>query len=147
MSKNEDIRKTKLLMQQRLSHGAPSPKLSKMLEILVDHFSMFSFEIMIGSLCYFSAVFLQLNISMILFYGCRSERSKDITGHYFLKFQRKRKVCIIVVCVPLFTCSSYFFVCIHLITLIFRDIMNALSNIGDVVKATEFIGQSSGLLL
>jgi Fanconi anemia group M protein len=43
MSKNEDIRMTKLLMQQRLSHGAPSPKLSKMLEILVDHFSMFSF--------------------------------------------------------------------------------------------------------
>ena len=25
--------------------------------------------------------------------------------------------------------------------------MDALSNIGDVVKATEFIGQSSGLLL
>lgn len=43
MSKNEDIRMTKLLMQQRLSNGAPSPKLSKMLEILVDHYSMFSF--------------------------------------------------------------------------------------------------------
>ncbi|KAJ6878419.1 hypothetical protein NC651_030994 [Populus alba x Populus x berolinensis] len=34
MSKNEDIRKIKLLMQQSLSHGAPSPKLSKMLEKL-----------------------------------------------------------------------------------------------------------------
>lgn len=40
MSKNEDIRKSKLLMQQNLSHGAPSPKLSKMLEVLLDHFSM-----------------------------------------------------------------------------------------------------------
>ena len=40
MSKNEDIRKAKLLMQQNLSHGAPSPKLSKMLEVLLDHFSM-----------------------------------------------------------------------------------------------------------
>jgi hypothetical protein len=37
--KNEDIRKIKLLMQQSLSHGAPSPKLSKMVEVLVDHFS------------------------------------------------------------------------------------------------------------
>lgn len=40
MSKNEDIWKTKLLMQQSLAHGAPSPKLSKMLEVLLDHFSM-----------------------------------------------------------------------------------------------------------
>jgi len=39
MGKNEDIRKIKLLMQQSLSHGAPSPKLSKMVEVLVDHFS------------------------------------------------------------------------------------------------------------
>lgn len=39
MSKNEDIRKIKPLTQQSLSHGAPSPKLSKMLEVLVDHFS------------------------------------------------------------------------------------------------------------
>lgn len=27
-------------MQQVVSHGAPSPKLSKTLEILIDHFSM-----------------------------------------------------------------------------------------------------------
>lgn len=27
----------------------------------------------------------------------------------------------------------------------FRDIINALATIGDLVKATEFIGQSSGL--
>jgi len=39
MSKNEDIRKVKLLMQRSLCHGAPSPKLSKMVEVLVDHFS------------------------------------------------------------------------------------------------------------
>lgn len=51
MSKNEDIRMTKLLMQQRLSNGAPSPKLSKMLEILVAHYSMFSFKILIRRCC------------------------------------------------------------------------------------------------
>lgn len=33
-----------------------------------------------------------------------------------------------------------------IIKLAFRDIMNALASIGDLVKATEFIGQSSGLL-
>lgn len=42
MSRNEDICKAKLIMQQSLSHGAPSPKLSKMLEVLHDHFSMWS---------------------------------------------------------------------------------------------------------
>lgn len=31
--------------------------------------------------------------------------------------------------------------------LLFRDIMNTLATIGDLVKATEFIGQSSGLYL
>ncbi|KAH9757855.1 DEAD-box ATP-dependent RNA helicase FANCM [Citrus sinensis] len=74
MSKNEDIRKVKLLMQQSISHGAQSPKLSKMLEVLVDHFMKTS----------------------------------------------------LVIVLP------------------FRDIMNALATIGDLVKATEFIGQSSG---
>lgn len=32
MSKNEDLMNAKLLMQRSLSHGAPSPKLSKLLE-------------------------------------------------------------------------------------------------------------------
>lgn len=83
---------------------------------------------------------------MILFYGCRDKRSEDITGHYLLEFQRKRKVCIIVVFVPLFTITT--FLLLHLRNFIhFRDIMDALSNIRDVVKATEFIGQSAGLLL
>ncbi|EOA39492.1 hypothetical protein CARUB_v10008097mg [Capsella rubella] len=86
MSKNEDIRKTKLLMQQMLSHGAPSPKLSKMLEILVDHFKV-----------------------------------KDPRTSRVIIFSNFR--------------GSV------------RDIMDALSNIGDVVKATEFIGQSSGKTL
>ncbi|KAL9858727.1 DEAD-box ATP-dependent RNA helicase FANCM [Arabidopsis thaliana] len=86
MSKNEDIRMTKLLMQQRLSHGAPSPKLSKMLEILVDHFKV-----------------------------------KDPKTSRVIIFSNFR--------------GSV------------RDIMNALSNIGDMVKATEFIGQSSGKTL
>lgn len=39
MSRNEDIHKAKLLMQRNLSHGAPNPKISKMLEVLIDHFS------------------------------------------------------------------------------------------------------------
>lgn len=38
MNKNETIAKVKLLMEQSLSHGAPNPKLVKMIEILVDHF-------------------------------------------------------------------------------------------------------------
>lgn len=29
----------------------------------------------------------------------------------------------------------------------YRDIMDALANIGNLVRATEFIGQSSGLTL
>ncbi|CAA7024326.1 unnamed protein product [Microthlaspi erraticum] len=86
MSKNEDIRKTKLLMQQRLSNGATSPKLSKMLEILVDHFKV-----------------------------------KDPKTSRVIIFSNFR--------------GSV------------RDIMDALSNIGDLVKATEFIGQSSGKTL
>lgn len=86
MSKNADIRMTKLLMQQRLSNGAPSPKLSKMLEILVDHYKI-----------------------------------KDPRTSRVIIFSNFR--------------GSV------------RDIMDALSNIGDVVKATEFIGQSSGKTL
>lgn len=40
MGRNEILLKAKRLMQQVVSHGAPSPKLSKTLEILIDHFSM-----------------------------------------------------------------------------------------------------------
>lgn len=40
MGRNEILLKAKHLMQQVVSHGAPSPKLSKTLEILIDHFSM-----------------------------------------------------------------------------------------------------------
>jgi len=43
MSKNEDILKARQLMQQSLSHGASSPKLSKMLEVLLEHFSKYLF--------------------------------------------------------------------------------------------------------
>lgn len=39
MSKNEALWKAKCLMQQSLSSGTPNPKLSKMLEVLIDHFS------------------------------------------------------------------------------------------------------------
>ncbi|KAM3729495.1 hypothetical protein ACB098_12G016800 [Castanea mollissima] len=86
MSKNEDIRKAKLLMQQNLSHGAPSPKLSKMLEVLLDHF-----------------------------------KTKDPQSSRVIIFSNFR--------------GSV------------RDIMEALANIGDLVKATQFIGQSSGKAL
>ncbi|KAL9446342.1 hypothetical protein AB3S75_014081 [Citrus x aurantiifolia] len=86
MSKNEDIRKVKLLMQQSISHGAQSPKLSKMLEVLVDHF-----------------------------------KTKDPKHSRVIIFSNFR--------------GSV------------RDIMNALATIGDLVKATEFIGQSSGKAL
>ncbi|KAI9201492.1 hypothetical protein LWI28_024242 [Acer negundo] len=86
MSKNEIIRKVKLLMQQSLSHGAPSPKLSKMLEVLVDHF-----------------------------------KTKDPKHSRVIIFSNFR--------------GSV------------RDIMSTLANIGNLVKATEFIGQSSGKTL
>ncbi|XP_021748294.1 DEAD-box ATP-dependent RNA helicase FANCM-like isoform X2 [Chenopodium quinoa] len=39
MSRNEAIQSAKILMQKSLSHGAPSPKLSKMIEILESHFT------------------------------------------------------------------------------------------------------------
>lgn len=40
MSRNEVIWDAKRLMQQSLSHGAPNPKLEKLKEVLIDHFSM-----------------------------------------------------------------------------------------------------------
>ncbi|XP_018841125.2 DEAD-box ATP-dependent RNA helicase FANCM isoform X2 [Juglans regia] len=86
MSKNEDIWKAKLLMQQSLSHGAPSPKLSKMLEVLLDHF-----------------------------------KTKDPQNSRVIIFSNFR--------------GSV------------RDIMEALGNIGDLVRATQFIGQSTGKAL
>lgn len=47
MSRSEDVHKAKLRMQQSLSHGAPSPKLSKMLEVLHDHFRMWPVILML----------------------------------------------------------------------------------------------------
>ncbi|VFQ90431.1 unnamed protein product [Cuscuta campestris] len=38
VSRNEILLKAKLLMQKSVDHGAPNPKLSKMLEIVIDHF-------------------------------------------------------------------------------------------------------------
>ncbi|XP_051139283.1 DEAD-box ATP-dependent RNA helicase FANCM [Andrographis paniculata] len=86
MCRNEVILKAKLLMQQTVNHGAPSPKLAKMLEVLIDHFKV-----------------------------------KDPKTSRVIIFSNFR--------------GSV------------RDILKALVNIGDVVKATEFIGQSSGKTL
>ncbi|KAM2027680.1 hypothetical protein ACFX1T_019937 [Malus domestica] len=86
MSRNEDICKAKLIMQQSLSHGAPSPKLSKMLEVLHDHF-----------------------------------KTNDPQKSRVIIFSNFR--------------GSV------------RDIMDALANLGNLVKATQFIGQSSGKTL
>lgn len=83
MSRDEDLLKAKLLMQQNMSHGAPSPKLSKMLEVLIDHFKTKD----------------SLNSRVIIFSNFRGS---------------------------------------------VRDIMSALRSIQEYVKATEFIGQSSG---
>lgn len=38
MSRNEGLLKAKLRMQQHISHGAPSPKLSKLIDVLIAHF-------------------------------------------------------------------------------------------------------------
>ncbi|KAL0437937.1 UNVERIFIED_CONTAM: DEAD-box ATP-dependent RNA helicase FANCM [Sesamum latifolium] len=86
MSRNEVLLKAKLLMQQTLSHGAPSPKLAKLLEVLIGHFKVKD----------------PLNSRVIIFSNFRGS---------------------------------------------VRDILNALTNIGEFVKATEFIGQSSGKTL
>ncbi|KAL6525255.1 hypothetical protein OROMI_030848 [Orobanche minor] len=83
MSRNEVLLKAKLLMQQTVSHGAPSPKLAKLLEVLVDHFKVTD-----------------------------SKKSRVII---FSNFRGS-----------------------------VRDILDALTKIGELVKATEFIGQSSG---
>ncbi|MED6114318.1 hypothetical protein PIB30_079116 [Stylosanthes scabra] len=83
MSKNEVILKARRLMQQSLSHGASSPKLFKMLEVLQDHF-----------------------------------KTNDPKSSRVIIFSNYRESV--------------------------RDIMGALGNIGDPVRATEFIGQSSG---
>ncbi|KAI6691254.1 hypothetical protein NL676_028082 [Syzygium grande] len=83
MSRNEDINKAKLIMQQSLSRGAPNPKLSKMLEVLIDHF--------------------------------KKNDPKQSRVIIFSNFRGS-----------------------------VRDIMDALSNIGDIVKAAQFVGQSSG---
>ncbi|XP_026411548.1 DEAD-box ATP-dependent RNA helicase FANCM-like isoform X2 [Papaver somniferum] len=86
LSRNEVIHKTKLLMQRNLSHGAPNPKLTKMTEILMDHF--------------------------------RKNDPKNSRVIIFSNFRGS-----------------------------VRDIMDSLSNAGESVKATEFIGQSSGKAL
>lgn len=83
MSKNEDILKSRQLMQQSLSHGASSPKLSKMLEVLLEHF-----------------------------------KTNDPQNSRVIIFSNYRESV--------------------------RDIMVALGGTGDQVRATEFIGQSSG---
>ncbi|XP_045830757.1 DEAD-box ATP-dependent RNA helicase FANCM isoform X1 [Trifolium pratense] len=83
MSKNEDILKARQLMQQSLSHGASSPKLSKMLEVLLEHF-----------------------------------KTNDPQNSRVIIFSNYRESV--------------------------RDIMVALGGTGDQVRATEFIGQSSG---
>ncbi|KAK6940331.1 Helicase, C-terminal [Dillenia turbinata] len=83
MSRNEEIWKAKLLMQQSLSHGASNPKLSKMIEVLIDHF-----------------------------------KNRDPKNSRVIIFSNFR--------------GSV------------RDIMDALANIGQLVKATQFVGQSSG---
>ncbi|KAL2329415.1 hypothetical protein Fmac_022842 [Flemingia macrophylla] len=83
MSKNEVILKARQLMQQSLSHGASSPKLTKMLEVLLGHF-----------------------------------KTNDPQNSRVIIFSNYRESV--------------------------RDIMDALGDIGELVRATEFIGQSSG---
>ncbi|GMH22406.1 hypothetical protein Nepgr_024249 [Nepenthes gracilis] len=83
MSRNEVIQKAKLIMQENLSHGALSPKFSKMIEILVDHFRTNNPQ----------------NSRVIIFSNFRGS---------------------------------------------VRDIMEALSHVGDSIKAAQFVGQSSG---
>lgn len=86
VSKIEAFWKAKNLMDQSLSNGVPSPKVVKMLEILINHF-----------------------------------KTKDPYKSRVIIFSNFR--------------GSV------------RDIMGYLSSIGDIVRATEFVGQSSGKTL
>ncbi|KAL8172565.1 hypothetical protein V2J09_024369 [Rumex salicifolius] len=86
MSKNECIHQLKVAMRRSMSNGAPSPKLSKLIEVLVDHF-----------------------------------KNNDPESSRVIIFSNFR--------------GSV------------RDIMDALSNLGNIVRPTEFIGQSSGKTL
>ncbi|KAI4332333.1 hypothetical protein L6164_017253 [Bauhinia variegata] len=86
MSKNEVILKARLLMQQSLSHGAPSPKLSKMLEVLMQHF-----------------------------------KTNDDRNSRVIIFSNYRESV--------------------------KDILDLLANTGEPIRATQFIGQSSGKTL
>ncbi|KAH9625992.1 hypothetical protein KSS87_022931, partial [Heliosperma pusillum] len=86
MSRNESIEKANVIMQRSVSHGAPSPKLSKMIDVLVDHF-----------------------------------RNNDPQKSRVIIFSNFR--------------GSV------------RDILDSLAHIGHLVKATQFIGQSSGKTL
>ncbi|CAL0329459.1 unnamed protein product [Lupinus luteus] len=83
MSKNEVILNARQLMQQSLSHGASSPKLSKMLEVLLEHFKI-----------------------------------NDPQQSRVIIFSNYRESV--------------------------RDIMDALGGTGEPIRATQFIGQSSG---
>ncbi|XP_059280507.1 DEAD-box ATP-dependent RNA helicase FANCM isoform X1 [Lycium ferocissimum] len=83
MGRNEILLKAKRLMQQVVSHGAPSPKLSKTLEILNDHF--------------------------------KTSDPKKSRVIIFSNFRQS-----------------------------VSDILLSLRSLTDLVKATEFIGQSSG---
>ncbi|XP_074273332.1 DEAD-box ATP-dependent RNA helicase FANCM isoform X2 [Silene latifolia] len=86
MSRNESIEKANVMMQRSMSHGAPSPKLSKLIDVLVDHF-----------------------------------RNNDPQKSRVIIFSNFR--------------GSV------------RDILDSLAHIGHLVKATQFIGQSSGKTL
>ncbi|KAK4341008.1 hypothetical protein RND71_039509 [Anisodus tanguticus] len=86
MGRNEILLKAKRLMQQVVSHGAPSPKLSKTLEILNDHF--------------------------------KTSDPKKSRVIIFSNFRQS-----------------------------VSDILHSLRSLTDLVKATEFIGQSSASVL
>ncbi|KAL9229067.1 hypothetical protein vseg_004583 [Gypsophila vaccaria] len=86
MGRNEAIQKADFLMQKSLSHGAPSPKLSKMIDVLVDHF--------------------------------KNNDPKNSRVIIFSNFRGS-----------------------------VRDILDSMASIGHLVKATQFIGQSSGKTL
>ncbi|CDP18879.1 unnamed protein product [Coffea canephora] len=103
MSWNEVLLKAKLLMQQSISHGAPSPKLSKLLEVLVDHFKT-----------------LLYGYSDLFFFWAWAEMKDPLESRVIIFSNFRGSV---------------------------RDIMNALKDIGEFVKATEFVGQTSGKAL
>ncbi|CAK9205714.1 unnamed protein product [Sphagnum troendelagicum] len=107
LGKNNRLQKVKDMMQESVGHGAPSPKLVKMEEIILSHLRSFEHFWLHGS------------TGLILAFG------------FCLKTGQHNPLETWVIIFTIFRESV-------------KDILETLNKIQHIVKATEFIGQTSG---